>query len=90
MQNLQARLNLTQNLSVKSAKIVAKFRREPASRAAKIKISFKISPFPPSVSLDQYAVVTLRSYIAPVNLLKINRKRGAPVSASAAINLLRR
>ena len=80
MQNGESAYNLTQNLSVKSAKIAAKFYREIASqnRAVKIKISFQISPFPPSVSLDQYAVVTLRSYIALVNLLKINRKRGAP------------
>jgi len=83
-------MNLTQNLSVKPAQIAAGFRRKPANRAVKSKFRFKISPFPPSVSLDQYAVVTLRSYIAPVNLLKINRKRGAPVSASADINLLRR
>ena len=36
----QARLNLTQNLSVKAAQIAAKFYCKPASRAAKIKISF--------------------------------------------------
>ena len=78
MQNSKRAYNLTQNLSVKSAQIAAKFHREPASCAVKIKISFQISPFPPWVSLDQYAVVTLRSYIALVNLLKINRKRGAP------------
>jgi hypothetical protein len=36
----RARLNLTQNLSVKSTQIVVKFCREPVSRAVKIKISF--------------------------------------------------
>ena len=63
------------------------FAASPQVAPQKLKFRFKISPFPPWVSLDQHWVVTLRSHIAPVNLLKINRKRGASVSASARVPL---